>query len=227
MAQHPSWNSVYKGSPPWDIGRPQPDFVRLADAGKFHGHMLDVGCGTGEHVMLAASHGAEAMGVDVAELAIERARAKAQQRGISAMFEVGDVLHLDRLRRQFDVITDSGVFHVFDDEERPVYVNSLRSALRPGGMYYLMCFSDRQPGDWGPRAGVAGRAARCLRGRLVDQVDRPREVRRLDRRQRRPSLARNYRTPLINSPRPLVGTGIGAGRRERRAYRTFGSKTPT
>ena len=125
--------------------------MRLADAGKLRGHLLDVGCGTGEQVMLAASHGAEAMGVDVAELAIERARAKAQERGIRAMFEVGDVLHLERLGRQFDVITDSGVFHVFDDEERPVYVNSLRSALRLGGMYYLMCFSDRQPGDWGPR----------------------------------------------------------------------------
>jgi len=151
MARNPSWNSVYEGSPPWDIGRPQPAFVRLADAGKFHGQVLDVGCGTGEHVILAAIHGAEAMGVDVAELAIERARAKAQERGISAMFEVGDALHLDRLGRQFDVITDSGVFHVFDDEERPVYVHSLRSALRPGGMLYLMCFSDRQPGDWGPR----------------------------------------------------------------------------
>jgi 2-polyprenyl-3-methyl-5-hydroxy-6-metoxy-1,4-benzoquinol methylase len=151
MAQHPSWNSAYEGSPPWDIGRPQPNFVRLAEAGKLQGRVLDVGCGTGEHVMLAASHGAEAMGVDVAELAIERARAKAQQRGISAMFEVGDVLHLDRLNRQFDVITDSGVFHVFDDEERLLYVNSVRSALRPGGMLYLMCFSDRQPGDWGPR----------------------------------------------------------------------------
>ncbi len=151
MAQHPSWNSVYEGSPPWDIGRPQPNFVMLADAGKFQGRVLDAGCGTGEHVLLAASHGAEALGVDMAELAIERARAKAQQRGISATFEVGDVLHLDRLRRQFDVITDSGVFHVFDDEERPVYVNSLRSALRLGWMYYLMCFSDRQPGDWGPR----------------------------------------------------------------------------
>src|SRR5712671_3169634 len=151
MAQNPSWNSAYEGSPPWDIGRPQPNFVMQADAGKFQGRVLDVGCGTGEHTMLAAIHGAEAMGVDVAELAIERARAKAQERGISAMFEVGDVLHLDRLKRQFDVITDSGVFHVFDDEERPVYVSSLRSALRPGGMYYMMCFSDRQPGDWGPR----------------------------------------------------------------------------
>ena len=151
MAQQPSWNSVYEGSPPWDIGRPQPNFVMLADAGKLQARVLDVGCGTGEQVMLAASRGAEAMGVDVAELAIERARAKAQQRGISATFEVGDALHLDRLKREFDVITDSGVFHVFDDEERPVYVNSLRSALRPGGMYYMMCFSDRQPGDWGPR----------------------------------------------------------------------------
>ena|SRR5689334_8395832 len=151
MAQEPSWNSAYEGSPPWDIGRPQPNFVMLADAGKLRGRVLDVGCGTGEHALLAASHGAEALGVDVAELAIERARAKAQQRGIDATFEVGDALHLDRLGRQFDVITDSGVFHVFDDEERPVYVHSLRSALRPGGTYYLMCFSDRQPGDWGPR----------------------------------------------------------------------------
>jgi len=151
MAQHPSWNSAYEGSPPWDIGRPQPGFVKLAEAGKLHGRVLDVGCGTGEHVMLAASHGAEAIGVDIAELAIERARAKAKQRGIGAKFEVGDALHLDRLGRQFDVITDSGVFHVFDDEERPLYVRSLRSALRPGGMYYMMCFSDSQPGDWGPR----------------------------------------------------------------------------
>src|SRR5258708_8776028 len=127
MAHHPSWNSLYEGSPPWDIGRPQPDFVRLADAGKFHGHVLDVGCGTGEHVMLAASHGAEAMGVDVAELAIERARAKAQQRGISAMFEVGDVLHLDRLKRQFDVITDTGVFHVFPHPQPLGYFHTLTS----------------------------------------------------------------------------------------------------
>src|SRR5256886_14126685 len=94
MAQRPSWNSVYEGSPPWDIGRPQPDFVKLADAGKFQGRVLDVGCGTGEHVMLAASHGAEGMGGDVAELAIERARGKAQQRGMSARVEGGDVLHL-------------------------------------------------------------------------------------------------------------------------------------
>jgi len=139
------------GSPPWDIGRPQPDFVRLADAGELAGQVLDVGCGTGEHVMLAATHGAEAMGVDIAELAIQRARDKAAERGIHATFQVVDAMHLDLLGRKFDVITDSGLFHVFSDDERPPFVSSLRSALRPGGIYYMMCFSDRQPGDWGPR----------------------------------------------------------------------------
>ena len=151
MADRPSWNSEYMGSPPWDIGRPQPDFVRLADAGELAGQVLDVGCGTGEQVMLAATHGAEAMGVDIAELAIQRARDKAEERGIHATFQVADAMHLDRLGREFDVITDSGLFHVFSDDERPPFVSSLRSALRPGGIYYMMCFSDRQPGDWGPR----------------------------------------------------------------------------
>jgi cyclopropane fatty-acyl-phospholipid synthase-like methyltransferase len=151
MVERPSWNSAYEGSPPWDIGRPQPDFVRLAGAGKLAGRVLDVGCGTGEQVMLAATHGAEAMGVDIAELAVQRAREKAEEREIHATFEVADALHLDRLGRQFDVITDSGVFHVFSDDDRPVFVTSLRSVLRPGGMYYMMCFSDREPGDWGPR----------------------------------------------------------------------------
>ena len=151
MAERPSWNSAYQGSPPWDVGRPQPDFVRLAEAGELAGQVLDVGCGTGEQVMLAATHGAEAMGVDIAELAIQRAREKADERGIHATFQVADAMHLDRLGRQFDVITDSGLFHVFSDDERPAFVTSLRSVLRPGGMYYMMCFSDRQPGDWGPR----------------------------------------------------------------------------
>jgi cyclopropane fatty-acyl-phospholipid synthase-like methyltransferase len=151
MVEHSSWNSAYEGSPPWDIGRPQPDFVRLAEAGKLAGRVLDVGCGTGEQVMLAATHGAEAIGVDIAELAVRRAREKAEEREIHATFEVADALHLDRLGRQFDVITDSGVFHVFSDDDRAVFVTSLRSVLRPGGMYYMMCFSDREPGDWGPR----------------------------------------------------------------------------
>jgi cyclopropane fatty-acyl-phospholipid synthase-like methyltransferase len=148
-----SWDATYaaEAPPAWDIGRPQPAFARLAEAGLLAGRVLDAGCGTGENTLLAAAHGAEATGVDGAPTAIQRARAKAAERGLQARFEVADVLDLSALGLTFDTIIDSGVFHVFSDEDRPRYVSSLASVLRDGGMCYLMCFSDRQPGTIGPR----------------------------------------------------------------------------
>jgi SAM-dependent methyltransferase len=147
------WDGAYAtdARAPWDIGRPQPAFVRLADSGLLGGRLLDSGCGTGEHALLAAARGADATGIDISPLAIERARGKAAERGVTARFEVGDVLRLGQLGMRFDTVIDSGVFHVFDDDDRARYVASLASALRPGGTCYLMCFSDHQPGDSGPR----------------------------------------------------------------------------
>jgi SAM-dependent methyltransferase len=167
----PSWDAAYAGStrPPWDLGRPQPAFVRLAEQGLLTGKVLDVGCGTGEQTLLAASSGAEALGVDVSPLALEQARGKAAARGIpaaaggqiglaaaggqigNARFEVVDALSLGDLGLSFDTVIDSGLFHVFDDDSRVRYVASLASVLRPDGHLYLMCFSDRQPGTFGPR----------------------------------------------------------------------------
>ena len=150
---HPPWDDSYtaEAPPPWDIGKPQPAFVRLAESGLLTGQVLDVGCGTGEQSLLAASYGARATGVDLSPAAIAQARAKAAQRGLDVRFEVADALDLGQLDPNFDVIIDSGVFHVFSDEDRPRYVASLAAVLRPGGTLYLMCFSDRQPGDFGPR----------------------------------------------------------------------------
>ncbi len=85
----PDWDAVYEAStpPPWDIGRPQPTFVRLADSGLLCGRVLDVGCGTGEHALLAAACGADVVGVDVSPRAINQARGKAAERGVTARFE--------------------------------------------------------------------------------------------------------------------------------------------
>jgi cyclopropane fatty-acyl-phospholipid synthase-like methyltransferase len=153
VTQPPDWDTVYVADapPPWDIGRPQPAFLRLAESGVLSGHLLDAGCGTGEHTLMAAAHGADAVGVDVSPAAIARARAKAAERGLSAHFEVGDALDLGQLGMTFDTVIDSGLFHVFDDEGRGHYMASLASVLRSGGTCYLMCFSDLQEGTIGPR----------------------------------------------------------------------------
>ena len=83
----PSWDEVYAASapPPWDIGRPQPAFVRLAERGLLSGRVLDSGCGTGEQTLLAAAHGADAVGVDLSGRAIHRAKDKAAERGLVAL----------------------------------------------------------------------------------------------------------------------------------------------
>ena len=146
------FDEMYAGAtPPWDIGRPQPAFVALADSGALQGKVLDVGCGTGEHALLAAERGHDATGVDLAEAAIAIAISKAESRGIKADFLVWDALDLPGLGRQFDTVVDSGLFHVLDDADRSRFLASLRGAVSPGGRYFMLCFSDRQPGDWGPR----------------------------------------------------------------------------
>jgi SAM-dependent methyltransferase len=149
VSAHPAWDDSYRGTPPpWDIGRPQPAVLEL----DFGGRMLDAGCGTGEHTLFAASRGAEALGIDVAPRAIELARAKAQERCSTARFEVWDALRLSELGETFDVALDSGLYHVFDDvATRRAYAAQLRGVVDAGGTLYLMCFSDRTPGDWGPR----------------------------------------------------------------------------
>ena len=115
-------------------GGPQPALLALAEAGAFRGRVLDVGCGTGEHALLAAGLGLEATGIDVAGAAIERAREKARERGLTARFLVGNA----------------------EDGDRPAYVDDLRAAVPPGGRYFLLCFSDRQPGFFGPRRITQG-----------------------------------------------------------------------
>src|SRR3954465_7335213 len=109
------FDSVYEGSPAWEIGRPQEDVVRLYDRDGFKGKVLDLGCGTGENALFLASRKLNVLGVDRIPEAIDRARAKAKERESKATFEVGDALDLPALGRKFDTILDSGCFHVFSD----------------------------------------------------------------------------------------------------------------
>jgi SAM-dependent methyltransferase len=155
LVQRPrhDFDAIYASETPpaWDIGRPQPAFDRLAKAGGLVGSVLDPGCGTGEHALLAASLGHEVVGVDLSAKAIDLAMAKAIERAIKARFLVADALRLVNLGEQFDTVLDCGLFHVLDDGERDRYVNSLAAVVPPGGCYHMLCFSERQPGDWGPR----------------------------------------------------------------------------
>ncbi|HXY92472.1 MAG TPA: class I SAM-dependent methyltransferase [Acidimicrobiia bacterium] len=166
------FDSSYSTRPPWDIDKPQPVFAALADTGELVGRVLDVGCGTGEHVLMASARGCEATGIDLAAVAIERAEVKARERGLSARFLVHDALDLGSLDGPFETVLDSGLFHVLDDADRIRFVDGLRVVTVVGGRYHMLCFSDRQSGDWGPRRVREVEIRQCFSsGWHVDSIE--------------------------------------------------------
>jgi SAM-dependent methyltransferase len=149
----PAWqfHKLYEATPPWDVPFPQPAVVALAEQGIFQGDVLDSGCGTGENALFLAARGHAVVGIDLVPAAVDRAKAKAAERGLAVAFHVGDALHLTDLKQTFDTLLDSGVFHVFSDADRGRYVDQLRQMVRPGGRLVILCFSEHEPGTEGPR----------------------------------------------------------------------------
>lgn len=144
-----TFESLYAEQPPWDIGRPQKALIDVAD--QITGSILDAGCGTGENALYFASRGRKVTGIDFLAEPINRAKEKAKERGVTVTFIVMDALHLKDLPEVFDTVIDSGLFHVFSDDDRQRYVEGLATVLKPGGKLFLLCFSDTEPGDQGPR----------------------------------------------------------------------------
>ena len=145
------FDAAYLGNPPWDIGRPQKEFVDLVRRGEITGSVLDIGCGTGEHALFFAAEGFEVWGIDSSPRAIRKAQEKAATRGLIVHFVVLDARNLPQLNRKFDTVTDSGLFHTLSDEDRPVFTDTLAAALPSGGKYFILCFCDLKPGNYGPR----------------------------------------------------------------------------
>lgn len=151
------WDAAYADDddpPPWVIQEPQPEVVSLFGRQLIIGRVLDAGCGTGEHSLLAKENGLSVTGIDISPKAVAAARRKAAERSLDVEFIVASVLEpLPFEEGAFDTVLDSGVFHSFVGAEQSAYVDNLTRVTRHGGRLHLICFSEHQPGEgeWGPR----------------------------------------------------------------------------
>jgi SAM-dependent methyltransferase len=166
-----TFEKAYAGIAPWDIGRPQKPFI--AAANQVVSPVLDAGCGTGETALYLAARGHRVTGIDFLEEPIRRARLKAAERGLNVEFLVKDALKLGDWGERFASVIDSGLFHVFSDDDRRRYVHGLAQAVERDGRLFLLCFSDEEPGTEGrgacqsrscttplPTAGKSNRSSR-------------------------------------------------------------------
>lgn len=115
---------------PWDIGAPQPVVVAWETAGRFRGHVLDAGCGTGDNALFLASRGHQVTAVDIAPAAIESARA----RGGDVEWVVGDAA---AFTGEFGTVLASALFHCLPPDQRPGLLVSLRKAAVDGAFLNL------------------------------------------------------------------------------------------
>jgi 2-heptyl-1-hydroxyquinolin-4(1H)-one methyltransferase len=127
--------------PPWSIGAPQPELAALIEQGKFHGDVLDVGCGEAAISLALAERGHNTVGLDLSPTAIDLARREAATRGLTnATFEVADISSFTGYDGRFGTIVDSTLFHSIPVEAREGYQQSIRRAAAPGASYFALVF---------------------------------------------------------------------------------------
>jgi SAM-dependent methyltransferase len=143
------FEAVYRGETPlgrtvpWDIGRPQPALVALADSGGISGEVLDIGCGLGDNAIFLASRGYQVTGVDGSATALATARERAK--GMDVEFEVGDATELAGFEDRFDTVVDSALYHCLTEEQRHSYIAALHRATKPGAKLHIFCFNEDMP----------------------------------------------------------------------------------
>lgn len=158
-----TFESAYRGEvaslgtspkPPWSIGEPQPELAALIEQGKFHGDVLDVGCGEAAISLELAERGYTTVGLDLSPTAIDLARAEAANRGLSnATFDVADISDFTGYDRRFGTIVDSTLFHSIPVDAREGYLQSIVRAAAPGASYFVLVF-DRAAMPDGPANAV-------------------------------------------------------------------------
>jgi len=162
------WQNQYAtGETPWDKGEPAPALVEYLKTNPVSGHVLVPGCGTGQDVRALAMGGAAGVtGLDVAPLAVERARHFLSSTPRTEVL-LGDLFldpHLPPLAGQFDLVWEHTCYCAIPPDRRADYVEAVAAALKPGGqllgVFYLNPWDEDEDQTQGPPFGT-GLEALC------------------------------------------------------------------
>ncbi|OSC42550.1 class I SAM-dependent methyltransferase [Mycobacterium decipiens] len=179
------FESAYRGEsaqfgagvrPPWSINEPQPELAALIEQGRFHGDVLDVGCGEAAISLALAERGHSTVGLDLSPTAIELAWREAEKRGLpNASFAVADISDFTDYppgsAGRFDTIVDSTLFHSMPVQAREGYQRSIVRAAAPGASYFVLVF-DRAAIPEGPINAVTKDELRAVVSKywIIDEI---------------------------------------------------------
>jgi SAM-dependent methyltransferase len=146
------WNAHYEsGEPPWETGQPSSELARVIAEEKIQPcRVIELGCGSGINAVWLAQQGFEVTGVDFNELAIERARRRADEAGVVVRFVLGDVLDFTESYEPFPFFFDRGCYHAVRDQNVEGYVRTLQRVTAPGAIGLILTGNAKEPHVPGP-----------------------------------------------------------------------------
>ena len=146
MKKYEHLEEMYEsGSVPWDETDPPPEVIDLA-AKLPAGRALDLGCGYGRACIYLARLGWQVDGVDFVTQAIDGAKLRADQAGVSECinFHQSPVTQLNFLNKPYDFALDVGCAHGLIKYEFKAYHQELLRLLKPGAVFLLFAHLNKE-----------------------------------------------------------------------------------
>lgn len=145
QAESVSWNEFYKlrNQPANFIVQndvPDENLVEFFDKGIPINTSIEFGCGEGRNAIFMAKQGVSVTAIDISTTAIENAKRNAVHKGVCVDFRCQNALR-GGLEGKYDFVYDSGMFHHLPPHRRITYIELLKSILKPGGYFGLVCFA--------------------------------------------------------------------------------------
>lgn len=140
------WNQRYSREM-YVYGKEPVAFLKQKISVLKKGHALVLAMGEGRNAVYLAQTGFDVTGVDISEVAIEKCKKLAAERGTTVNTVVADLINYDMGKSQYDLITN---FYYYEKSLFPKIID----ALKPGGMFILEQFSSDHPklgAKFGPR----------------------------------------------------------------------------
>jgi SAM-dependent methyltransferase len=125
------------GDTPWDIGKPDFNLIQTVTTMAIEPcTALDIGCGTGDNSVWLAQKNFHVIGIDISEIAIQKAIEKASKANVKCTFMVIDFFTNKIAGAPFGFAFDRGCFHALNvDEERKSFAENVAAHLEENGLW--------------------------------------------------------------------------------------------
>jgi ubiquinone/menaquinone biosynthesis C-methylase UbiE len=133
------WNKIFKrkGRVSTEIQEDLPKIVRLFKK-KGIKNVLDLGCGSGRHLVYLAKNGFEVYGIDIADYGLKIAKDWLKKEGLKANIKIGSIYkRLPYEDNSFDAIVSTQTLHHEKIKNIRKLIKEIERILKPNGLIFI------------------------------------------------------------------------------------------